>query len=383
MVVSLVMDNNFYAVQDVNPTVITFDLSGPAAFGTAMDGRLVTASDLTLSPRISAVDFLTALAAGITAEWTEVTVAQTARIDPTDSSIAEIILDTNQMEPITIDFDLNDESATTDSQQTRLGTTVGSEYTASFSDPANPQRDFSVSISTTQPLTTTQLLNQMRTSIEMQTGGSGWTTLVEGDDLILTSVLSTPSAVNIQTSATNRGTGNIGLFAQELVNGGTRAVAIGEGLRVNSSGVLSTDIPALGFVGPVPLREDTANLNNGVLTFTTAPDQGVASQAFVNRFFSPNPTQGDLVNQVTTLPLYIILLSGADTGRTTNVTRLVPVGTPVTYTNSTATVTLGSVLRDVGNEDELDIELRLSEQIGSRLDLFPGRGISFPKKSTR
>ena len=32
-----------------------------------------------------------------------------ARVVPTDSTLAEIILDTNQTDPITIDFDINDE----------------------------------------------------------------------------------------------------------------------------------------------------------------------------------------------------------------------------------------------------------------------------------
>ena len=245
----------------------------------------------------------------------------------------------------------------------------------------NPTRDFSVNISTTEQLTLAQVLDRIRTNIESQS--TGWDTVREDNDIILTSTLPNASAVNVMTSVTNQGTGDIGLFAQELINGGTRAVAIGEGLRVNSSGVLSTDIPALGFVGPAPLREDTGSINNGVLTLTTAPDAGGASQSFVNHFFLPNPAQGDLTNVVTTLPVYIILLSDPTTGRTTNVTRLIPVGTPITYINSTATITLGSVLRDIGNEAELDIELRAAVEVRDRIDLFPGRGIAFERNLQR
>ena len=158
----------------------------------------------------------------------------------------------------------------------RAGVTSGTSITASFSDMMTPSRNFSVNISTTETLTLVQVLDRIRTNIETQS--TGWNTLIEDNDLILTSTLPAPeSDSTIVTSVTNSGAGNIGLFSQELINGGTRAVAIGDGLRVNASGVLSTDIPALGFVGPTPLREDTANLSNGTLSIITAPDRGAAS----------------------------------------------------------------------------------------------------------
>ena len=119
--------NNIYIVSDLNADVITFDLQG-TGFGTLQDTRNVTQDDITLEPRISATTFLDRLGAAIIAEWTTLTIAQPARVVPTDSTLAEIIIDTNQQDPIVIDFDINREPDASDAIITRAGVTRGSSF---------------------------------------------------------------------------------------------------------------------------------------------------------------------------------------------------------------------------------------------------------------
>ena len=86
--------------------------------------------------------------------------------------------------------------------------------------------------------------------------------------------------------------------------------------------------------------------------------------------FATNPTQGDLVSVATDKDNYLILIDRDDV-------IFIPRGTLISYTNSTALVTLGSVLRGQAPAIGTDVELRDALAFDERIDLFAGPGIQF------
>ena len=362
-------NDQIYVVTDVNPTIVLFDLAG-GPFGTLGDTTVVTTADLTLMPRMTAAAFLTELGRVIRLTWPTVTIDTAARANPTDSTLTEIIINTNQTGGITLNFALNDtedESAVT---MTAAGTTIGSQFRVSFADPMVTNRNFSIDIADTQTRTLTQLLDTIAMDIARETP-DGWTTTREGNDIVLVSVLPTPSTALVTTSVTNAGDGDITLSSTREIQGGRRAVAIGNGLNVSDTGVISTTQPAFGVVSATVGREDTANINSdGTLTINTSPDPGDQSQAFVNQLFATNPTQGDLVNIPTDKDNYLILIARNDV-------IFIPRGTLISYVNSTALVTLGTTLQGQAIAIGTNVELRDALSFEERIDLFAGPGIQF------
>ena len=361
--------SNIYVVSDVNPTTLLFDLAG-STFGTLMDAINITEADLTLTPRMSAAEFLNELGRVIVATYTGVTIDTAARARPTDSTITEIVFATNQQNAITVDFSLNDTPDETAVTMTAAGITVGSQFRVSFTDATIPNRNFSVDITDTQSLTLTQILDQIAADIARETP-DGWTTTREGNDIVLVSVLPNPGTALITTSVTNQGDGDVNLSAARVIQGGRQAVAIGNGLRVDNTGIISTTQPAFGVVSAAVGREDSININtNGTITINTAPDPGAQSQAFINQLFATQPTQGDLVSVATDKPNYLILIDRDDV-------IFIPEGTLISYTNSTALVTIGTVLQGQAPAIGTDVELRDALSFPERIDLFAGPGIQF------
>ena len=360
---------NIYIVSDVNPTTLLFDLAG-STFGTLMDATNITEADLTLTPRMTAAEFLDELGRVIVATYTGVTIDTAARARPTDSTITEIVFATNQQNAITVDFSLNDTTDETAVTMTAAGVTVGSQFRVGFTDATIPNRNFSVDITDTQSLTLTQILDQIAADISRETP-DGWTTTREGNDIVLVSVLPTPGTALITTSVVNQGDGDVNLSAARTIQGGRQAVAIGNGLRVDNTGIISTTQPAFGVVSAAVGREDSININtNGTITINTAPDPGAQSQAFINQLFATQPTQGDLVSVATDKPNYLILIDRDDV-------IFIPEGTLISYTNSTALVTIGTVLQGQAPAIGTDVELRDALSFPERIDLFAGPGIQF------
>ena len=362
-------NDQIYVVTDVNPTIVVFDLAG-GAFGTLGDSTVVTTADLTLMPRMTAAEFLTELGRVIRLTWPTVTIDTAARANPTDSTLTEIVFNTNQTGGITLNFALNDTTDESAVTMTAAGTTIGSQFRVSFTDPMVTNRNFSIDIADTQSRTLTQLLDSIAIDIARETP-DGWTATREGNDIVLVSVLPTPSTSLITTSVTNAGDGDITLSAAREIQGGRRATAVGNGLNISDTGIISTTSPAFGVVSAAVGREDSININvDGTLTVNTAPDPGAQSQAFVNQLFATNPTQGDLVSVATDKDNYLILIDRDDV-------IFIPRGTLISYTNSTALVTLGTVLRGQAPAIGTDVELRDALAFDERIDLFAGPGIQF------
>ena len=82
---------------------VVFDLAG-GTFGTLGDSTVITTADLTLMPRMTAAAFLTELGRVIQSTYTGVTVETAARARPTDSTITEIVFNTNQQSAITLNL---------------------------------------------------------------------------------------------------------------------------------------------------------------------------------------------------------------------------------------------------------------------------------------
>ena len=252
-------NDQIYVVTDVNPTIVVFDLAG-GTFGTLGDSIVITTADLTLIPRMTSAAFLTELGRVIQSTYTGVTVETAARARPSDSTITEIVFNTNQQSAITLNFALNDTTDESAVTMTAAGTTIGSQFRVSFTDPMVTNRNFSIDIADTQSLTLTQILDQISQDIARETP-VGWTTTREGNDIVLVSVLPTPSTALITTSVTNAGDGDITLSAAREIQGGRRATAVGNGLNISDTGIISTTSPAFGVVSAAVGREDSININ--------------------------------------------------------------------------------------------------------------------------
>ena len=86
--------------------------------------------------------------------------------------------------------------------------------------------------------------------------------------------------------------------------------------------------------------------------------------------FATQPPQGDLVSVATDKPNYLILIDRDDV-------IFIPEGTLISYTNSTALVTIGTVLQGQAPAIGTDVELRDALSFPERIDLFAGPGIQF------
>ena len=343
-------------------------------------GVPVTQSSLNLAIDADGADFLTEVGRAAMANYPGLTIATATRTDPNNAARSQIILDTNQVNDVTVGFTINDvgtplvaaDPMFSDASVRNPEGDETSRYTVAYAS-ADASRNFSITVSSAGG-TLASVMNTIQTDVGM--AAPGWMIDNSNNVLTFTSSDTVGETGNFTVSVMepmNGPAGDIAILPAEVQNGGENLYGFGDGLNLNpSTGVLSSTASITRIADSADFVATGIDHTRGNLFTIGAGAPGDAGQNATNiidALFGSSPT-----GTFEDIPLdRDILVTFEDR------TRFVPSGTLITYElpSGIPTITIGNIFADLDESTNQSITISTARTYNGEVILKAGTGVQF------